>query len=125
MQYMKNTVFAFVLLLLFVVCSGLLFAVHYFLAEQNILVLNYKIHFLMTFVTFICIATLLVVFLLKKKDIIGFVFLGFVIFKFFAMGYIAVFQPDFKQHIVPYFVLYWVYLAMEVVLVLKLLRKQD
>ncbi len=109
----------------FVVFSAVLFGIQWGLIHENILQLSYKIHFLIFFVTLISLVTILIVFGLEKKNTIGFVFLGFVIFKFFAMGYVAYFQKDFKLHIVPYFILYWLYLAIEVVFVLKLIKKQD
>lgn|GEM_PF-627665 len=110
---------------LFLLLSALLFLLQWQLAENNVLVLNYRIHILIFFVTLISLLTILIVFALEKKNIIGFIFLGFVVFKFFAMGYIAVFQKEFRLHIVPYFVLYWVYLLIEVIFVLKLVKKQD
>lgn len=110
---------------LFLVLSALLFIVQWQLAENNVVMLSYKIHILMFFITLICLLMILVVFALGKKNVIGFIFLGFVVFKFFAMGYIAVFQKDFRLNIVPYFILYWVYLLIEVVFVLKLVKKQD
>lgn len=79
----------------------------------------------MFFVTFISLLTILIVFALEKKNIIGFIFLGFVVFKFFAMGYIAVFQKEFRLNIVPYFIVYWIYLITEVFFVLWLVKKQD
>lgn len=110
---------------LFLLLSAVLFIVQWQLEENNVVVLSYKIHILMFFITLISLLTILVVFALEKKNIIGFIFLGFVVFKFFAMGYIAVFQKEFKLNIVPYFVLYWIYLLVEVVFVLKLVKKQD
>ena len=110
---------------LFLLLSAVLFIVQWQLEENNVVVLSYKIHILMFFITLISLLTILVVFALEKKNIIGFIFLGFVVFKFFAMGYIAVFQKEFRLNIVPYFVLYWIYLLIEVVFVLKLVKKQD
>ena len=122
---MKNLKIAIRYTLVFLAFSGILFLIQYLLAENNIISLNYKIHLLMFFVTLICVLTLCIVFVLNKKDVIGFIFLGFVVFKFFAMGYIAYFEPDFKKAIVPYFVLYWLYLCIEVYFVIKLVKKQD
>lgn len=122
---MKNLKIAFSYTFIFLVFSGILFLVQYLLARQGIISLDYKIHLMMFFVTLICILSLCTVFVLEKKDIIGFIFLGFVVFKFFAMGYIAYFQPDFKKAIVPYFILYWLYLSIEVFFVIKLVKKQD
>ena len=122
---MKNFKIALGYTSIFLVFSAVLFLVQYILAQQAIISLNYKIHFLMFFITLICVLSVSVVFILDKKNIIGFVFLGFVVFKFFAIGYIAMFEPDFKKAIVPYFVLYWLYLAIEVFYVIKLVKKQD
>lgn len=110
---------------LFLLLSAILFIIQWQLTENNVIVLNYKIHILIFFITLISLLTMFVVFILGKKNIIGFIFLGFVVFKMFAMGYIAVFQKDFELNIVPYFVLYWLYLLIEVVFVLKLVKKQD
>lgn len=110
---------------LFLLISAVLFVLQWQLAENNVVVLNYKIHILIFFITLISLLTILIVFALEKKNIIGFIFLGFVVFKFFAMGYIAVFQKEFRLNIVPYFVLYWIYLLVEVIFVLKLVKKQD
>lgn len=68
---------------------------------------------------------MLAVFGLKKKNIIGFIFLGFVVFKLFAIGYIALFEKDFKNNLLAYFSIYWLYLAVEVAVVVALVRKQD
>lgn len=122
---MKNFRIALGYTSIFVVFSTLLFLVQYMLAQQSIVVLNYRIHFLLFFVTFICILTISLVFILNKKNIIGFIFLGFVVFKIFAIGYIALFEPDFEKAILPYFALYWLYLAIEVFYVVKLVKKQD
>lgn len=110
---------------LFLLFSAVLFIIQWQLAENNVVVLSYKIHILMFFVTLISLLTILVVFALEKKNIIGFIFLGFVVFKIFAIGYVAMFEKDFELNIVPYFVLYWIYLLIEVIFVLKLVKKQD
>jgi hypothetical protein len=112
-------------LALFLLISGVLFGLQWQLAENGVIALDYKIHVLMFVVTLISLLTILIVFATGKKDVIGFIFLGFVVFKFFAMGYVAVFQKEFRLHIVPYFILYWIYLAVEVVFVLKMVKKQD
>lgn len=122
---MEKFVIVLKVLGLFLLLSAILFIIQWQLAEKNVMVLNYKIHILIFFITLISLLTMFVVFILEKKNIIGFIFLGFVVFKMFAMGYIAVFQKDFELNIVPYFVLYWIYLLIEVVFVLKLVKKQD
>jgi len=122
---MKNLRVAFGYSLIFLVFSAILFLVQYLLEQQGVIALNYKIHFLLFFITFICILSISFVFVLKKKNIIGFIFLGFVVFKIFAIGYIALFEPDFEKAILPYFALYWLYLAIEVFYVIKLVKKQD
>lgn len=109
---------------LFLLFSAVLFIIQWQLAENNVVVLSYKIHFLMFFVTLISLLTILVVFALEKKNIIGFIFLGFVVFKIFAIGYVAMFEKDFELNIVPYFVLYWIYLLIEVIFVLKLVKNK-
>lgn len=110
---------------IFLLMSAVLFIAQWQLVEKNVVVLNYKIHFLIFFITLISLLTILIVFALEKKNIIGFIFLGFVVFKMFAIGYIALFQEDFKLNVVPYFILYWIYLLIEVIFILKLVKKQD
>ncbi|MFY1046466.1 hypothetical protein ACOOWA_07530 [Chryseobacterium sp. GP-SGM7] len=110
---------------LFLLMSAVLFFVQWQLVEKKLVVLDYKIHFLIFFITLISLLTILIVFALEKKNIIGFVFLGFVVFKMFAIGYIALFEEDFKLNVVSYFILYWIYLLIEVVFILKLVKKQD
>ncbi len=125
LQPMEKATIVFKGLGLFLLLSAVLFASQYLLMENGILNLNFKIHFLMFFITFIGLLTILIVFALEKKNIIGFIFLGFVVFKFFAMGYIVLFQKDFRLNIVPYFIIYWIYLIIEVFFVLRLVKKQD
>lgn len=61
----------------------------------------------------------------KYKEI-GFVFLGLVVFKFFAVAFLFYqFKPDFVSNTVVYFVFYWIYLTVDMFLVLRLLKKQD
>lgn len=109
--------------LLFIGFSAMLFLGQYFLQES--MALSFRIHFLIFFITFISIASIFVVYGLGKKDVLGFVFLGFVVFKLFAIGYIAVFQKGFKENLLAYFVLYWLYLTLEVVVLVRLIRNQD
>ncbi len=120
---MKNLKFVGISTLFFLLLSLILFGGQYILEQQGSLNLSYRIHFLFFVITLICVVTLSIVFVFNKKDILGFVFLGFVIFKFFAIGYIAVFQPEFRLNLIPYFVIYWVYLLLEVIFVLRLVRK--
>ncbi|MGX9986000.1 hypothetical protein [Soonwooa purpurea] len=122
---MKNLKLIPTYALLFLLFSALMFLVQWILETQGILNLSYKIHFLLFFVTLVGVVTMLLVFGLKKKNIIGFIFLGFVVFKLFAIGYIALFESDFKNNLLVYFGMYWLYLAGEVVLVVALVRKQD
>lgn len=110
---------------LFLLISAVLFVLQWQLAENNVVMLNYRIHILIFFITLISLLTILIVFALEKKNIIGFIFLGFIVFKMFAIGYIALFEEEFKLNIVPYFILYWFYLIIEVIFVLKLVKKQD
>ncbi|MFW2136434.1 hypothetical protein ACK2M7_09175 [Chryseobacterium sp. TY4] len=110
---------------LFLLFSAKMFLIQWFLGNQDIMHLSYRIHFLLFFITLIGVLTMLAVFGLKKKNIIGFIFLGFVVFKLFAIGYIALFEKDFKNNLLAYFAIYWLYLAVEVAVVLALVRKQD
>ena len=57
---------------------------------------------------------------------LGFVYLGLIVFKFFAIGYLFYrFRADFSAHIVVYFVLYWIYMLADMLLVIRLIKKQD
>ncbi|WP_421374288.1 hypothetical protein [Chryseobacterium sp. GP-SGM7] len=125
MQPMEKLIVVLKGLGLFLLMSAVLFFVQWQLVEKKLVVLDYKIHFLIFFITLISLLTILIVFALEKKNIIGFVFLGFVVFKMFAIGYIALFEEDFKLNVVSYFILYWIYLLIEVVFILKLVKKQD
>lgn len=122
---MKNSKVVARYAIMFLCFSAVMFLLQWILQLQDVLVLSYKIHFLLFFVTFISVATVLGIFSFNKKNIIGFVFLGFVVFKLFAIGYIAMFEEDFKNNLIPYFLIYWLYLAIEVIVVVGLVRKQD
>ncbi|MDN5627396.1 MAG: hypothetical protein L0G16_05455, partial [Weeksellaceae bacterium] len=62
----------------------------------------------------------------SKYKGIGFVFLGLIIFKFFAVAYLFYrFRTDFSDHILVYFILYWIYMMTDMLLVIKLIKKQD
>lgn len=122
---MKNWNIVIVQTLWFLVFSITMFLFHWLFVNQEVVVLSYKIHFLLFFITFIGVATVLLAYILGKRNILGFIFLGFVIFKLFAIGYIAVFEPDFKNNLLIYFMIYWFYLAVETVLIIGLVKKQD
>ncbi len=122
---MKNTKTALIYFLGFLLLSSVFFGVQYLLKEQGILNLDFKIHFFIFFVSFISLATILSVFAFGKTEWIGFIFLGFVLFKIIAIAYIAIKEPDFKTNLISYFIMYWLYLAIEVVYVVKLVKKQD
>lgn len=122
---MKNTKTALIYFLGFLLISSVFFGVQYLLKEQEILNLDFKIHFFIFFVSFISLATILSVFAFGKTGWIGFIFLGFVLFKIIAIAYIAIKEPDFKTNLISYFIMYWLYLAIEVVYVVKLVKKQD
>ncbi|PIE50006.1 MAG: hypothetical protein CSA38_05380 [Flavobacteriales bacterium] len=113
-------------ILLFLIFTTLAFLGHYFWnTYANEGDLDYKIHLLIWVMTFIVIISVSVVYLIDIKNIIGFVYLGFVVFKMFGFGYLAYFEPDFKNHIIAYFIIFWIYLLVESILVISLLRKQD
>lgn len=119
---MKNIIFYSVIFLVF---SLLIFGGNWFLNYYNNLNISYKIHFLIFILAFIVVMTLLVCNEVGFADKIGFIFLGFVVFKMFAMGYVAIFQQGFKENVIGYFVLYWLYLGLETGILVSLLKKQD
>lgn len=110
---------------IFLLGSSLLFLVQFLLERYVGLSLSYNIHFLIFFITFICILTTLLIDTFVKKGIVGFLFLGFVLFKLFAIGYIAIFQKDFRENVLYYFSIYWLYLIIEVLSLVGLMKKQD
>lgn len=120
---MKNLPYGIRLFLIFILGSFLLFGGQKLLSEFKIRELNYKIHFLIFFCTFIGFLTMLIFFIIGKKNFIGFIFLGFVIFKLFAIAYIAIYQAGFKENLLFYFGIYWLYLLLEVVLISKMMKK--
>lgn len=110
-------------LILFLVFSTLMFLCQFLFERWELVYLEYKIHFLLFFITFIGVVTALLLYLLGRRDVLGFVFLGFVVFKLFAMGYIALFESDFKKKLLVYFLIYWFYLVAEVFVLVKLMQK--
>lgn len=51
---------------------------------------------------------------LGKREVVGFYFLGSVVFKMFALGFLAIYRKDFAAHLLWYFLFYWLLLAAEV-----------
>lgn len=122
---MKNLNIVIKQTLYFFVLSSIMFVLHWFLVNQGVANLSYKIHFLLFFVTFISILAIFAAYVLGKRNILGFIFLGFVIFKLFAIGYIAIFEANFKVNLLKYLLIYWIYLIMETIYVITLIKKQD
>lgn len=122
---MKNFKTIFIFLGIFLILSTLLVGVQLLLHQQGIIELSFKIHFLIFFITFIVLMTSLIVYGLGYKNVIGFLFLAFIIFKFFAMVYIALTESSFRLHVLPYFIIYWTYLFIEVFMIVKIIEKQD
>ncbi|MFB9119840.1 hypothetical protein ACFFUE_01400 [Bergeyella porcorum] len=42
----------------------------------------------------------------------------------FGIGYLAVFQNGFREYLLVYFVIFWIYLAVEATLVVNFLKKK-
>lgn len=122
---MKNWSNVISQILWFLRFSIIMFLCHWFFVNQKVMTLSYKIHFLLFFITFIGVATIILAYIFGKKNVLGFIFLGFVIFKLFGIGYIAIFEPNFKNNLLIYFIIYWLYLAVETLLVVSLVKKQD
>lgn len=62
--------------------------------------------------------------LLRKREVIGFYFLGSVVFKMFALGYLALYYKDFGDHVLWYFLFYWLLLAAEVGYAVRAVKKE-
>jgi hypothetical protein len=56
-----------------------------------------------------------------KPDFAGFAFLGLILFKMALVLYIMYQIPDFKTHVLWYFGLYWLYLGVELLLIVRCL----
>lgn len=83
---------------------------------------DFRIHILIFVLTLIVVVSISLFYSFGSEDKIGFVYLGFVIFKMFGMSYLAVFQNDFKNNILIYFGIFWIYLTIETTLILKFLK---
>ena len=111
-------------ILSFVLATIFLFGVHFLLGDYGGVVVSYRIHFLIFFITFIGILSIILIEKFLKKGISGFLFLGFIILKLFAVVYIAMVEKEFKANILTYFVIYWIYLFFEIMLIIRQLRKK-
>lgn len=101
------------------------FAIQYILESHQWLAMDYRIHLLLAVMSLIVVLTVSAVYWAGHQQKIGFAFLGFVVFKMFGIGYLTVFQPEFRKHIILYFIVFWFYLFVEAYISVKLLRKQD
>lgn len=99
------------------------FAIQYILDSNKWLRMDYHIHILLAVMSLIVVLTLSVVYAAGHQEKLGFIFLGFVVFKMFGIGYLAVFQQEFKAHIILYFMVFWFYLFVEAVIAVHLIRK--
>lgn len=98
---------------LFLLGGIVVFAIHTALVNIYNLPRNYDIHFLLFIMSFIVVLSVNAMFWLGFYDKIGFAYLGFVVFKMFGVGYLAFFEKDFKENIILFFILFWMYLFME------------
>lgn len=109
--------------LFFILVVAGCFAAQYVLEGSQWLRIGYRIHFLLAVMSFIVVLTVSAVYWAGHQQKIGFVFLGFVVFKMFGIGYLAVFQPEFRKHIILYFMVFWFYLFVEAVISVRLIKK--
>lgn len=108
----------------FLSAAAVLFLAQYVLKQLGILHLNQKIHILLFLLSMIVVLSLSVAFFMGKKDIIGYMFLGFVVFKMFGVGYIAKFLPGFRENLIPFFIVFWIYLALEAFIAVKFIQNK-
>lgn len=110
--------------LYFLIISGILFGLHWLFSGKAWFPSDFNIHILLFALTFIVVVSIAIFYIFSSSDKIGFVYLGFVIFKMFGIGYLAVFQNGFREYLLVYFVIFWIYLAVEATLVVNFLKKK-
>lgn len=91
----------------------------------RILEIPHRVHLLTAVLSAIVIFSILLLKILGKGHIIGFFFLGTVVFKMFGVGYLAIFEPDFKTYLLYYFGFFWYYLLLEVLYLVWSVKEQD
>ncbi len=91
----------------------------------HILEIPQRVHLLIAVLSAIVIFSILLLKILGKASIIGFFFLGTVVFKMFGVGYLAIFEPDFKIHLLYYFGFFWYYLLLEALYLVRSVKEQD
>lgn len=87
--------------------------------------LNFRVMLLMLVMSAIVAVSATVLYAFGRSNVIGFFFLGTVVFKMFGMGYIAYFEHDFKNNVIAYFIVFWIFLLMEAALVASMVPKHD
>lgn len=109
--------------LIFLILSSVLFLLHWFFKDQEFMPKFFDVHFLIFILSFIVVLSISIIYTFEAKDKIGFVYLGFVLFKMFGIGYLAVFVEDFKNYLLVYFSIFWMYLSIEAILIINFLKK--
>ncbi|SHI85513.1 hypothetical protein SAMN05443429_105123 [Cruoricaptor ignavus] len=106
----------------FLAVAGGMFALQWLVCEFGWLCLGYRVHILIFFLSLLLCATCGAAYLLKVKEI-GFIYLAFIIVKMFALGFITVYYSEFRENVIAYFVLIWLYIAADLLFTVKLLRE--
>ena len=113
----------FPLVIIFLVLAGIAFGVNYYVNTLGMQV-SMRIHFLFFFLHLISLCTILAISVFKK-DLVGYIFMAFLILKMGAMILVVYKFPMFKENLLWYFGLYWYYLFIETALVVVRIKGQD
>ncbi|MEC5395360.1 hypothetical protein [Bergeyella sp. RCAD1439] len=84
-----------------------------------------RVNALVAIMSAVVVGTVFLLRYLGKGGIIGFFFLGTVLFKMFGIGYLAVFEAELKRDLVLFFVIFWGYLILEASYIVACIRRQD
>ena len=115
-----SSLYLLIFLLVGVIC---VLGIHFFGESLRV---NNALHLALFALNIIGFVAVLCVYNFTKYKGLGFVFLALIIFKFFAMAFLFYrYKSDFSEHLIVYFLLYWIYMMTDMFLVLKLIKKQD
>lgn len=120
---MHSSAFAVKALLAFIFLTAALLGTHCLVNRTGTPVASLKVHILLASASLIVVGTLSAMSALDKGAAVGYAFLGFVVFKMFVIGYLAVCVPEFNAALIPHFILFWTYLAAEAVVAVMLVKQ--
>ncbi len=109
---------------LFLLGSAIVFAIHIGLVNFYNFPQSYNIHILLFAMSLIVVLSVSAIGWFGFYNKIGFTYLGFVVFKMFGIGYLFFFKEGFKENVILFFILFWIYLFMEAWVAISLLGKQ-